>query len=217
MAKASQILGKVETWMHRNQEAQEHLTRAVAWFHSAGAVVEEARAVISLGNLRSHEGRPAEAVEQFRLALQLTSSPATRASALNNLANEYNTMGEYGRALPISLQAVTLWQGINDQHALANGWDTLGTSHQQLGHLEQAARCFRLAFEAFRELGNRFNEAKSLINYAINQEALGDTAAAHEAAESAVVILRDLNRPDAETIAARWQVRPEPDGAAVGE
>ncbi|MEV6285636.1 BTAD domain-containing putative transcriptional regulator [Kribbella sp. NPDC051770] len=205
IANASMVAGKTETWLHRYEAADLHLNRAIAGFHSVGRTTEEANAIDSLGNLRSFQGRSAEAIAQFRRAVELSADVRSRASALNNLANEYNTTGEYAVAVPLSRQAVALWDGADDQHALANGWDTLGTSHRGLGHYEEAAGCYRQAFESFRELGNHFNEARTLINYAATLEALGDCQAALGARESALDILRDLDHPDAAALAGQWE------------
>ncbi|GAB2575583.1 AfsR/SARP family transcriptional regulator [Kribbella endophytica] len=205
IATASMVAGKTETWLHQYDAADQHLTRAIAGFHAAGRITEEANAVDSLGNLRSFQGRSAEAIVQFQKAVELSSDVSSRASALNNLANEYNTTGDYAVAVPICLQAIELWDGAGDQHALANGWDTLGTSHRGLGHYEDAAGCYRQAYESFRELGNRYNEARTLINYAAAVEALGDCRAALGARESAVEILRDLDHPDAVRLAGQLE------------
>ncbi|GAA1524732.1 BTAD domain-containing putative transcriptional regulator [Kribbella lupini] len=205
IATASMVAGKTETWLHQYDAADQHLTRAIAGFHAAGRTTEEANAVDSLGNLRSFQGRSAEAIEQFQKAVKLSSDVSSRASALNNLANEYNTTGDYSVAVPICLQAVELWDGAGDQHGLANGWDTLGTSHRGLGHYAEAAGCYRQAFEAFRELGNRYNEARTLINYAAAVEALDDGQAALEARASAAEILRDLDHPDAVRLAGQLE------------
>jgi tetratricopeptide (TPR) repeat protein len=193
--------------MRRFEPAEDHLNQAIAGFHDARSVIEEAAALDSLGNLRSFQGRSADAIEQFQKALRLTSDPRTRASALNNLANEYNETGDHSVAISLCLQAVRQWTVIGDQHALANGWDTLGSSYQGLGEFDQAANYYRLAVEAFRELGNRYNEAKTLTNFAVSQDALDDHAAAVGAVESAVAILRELNHPDAETVAEQWNLR----------
>jgi DNA-binding SARP family transcriptional activator len=205
IATASMVAGKTETWLHRYDAADQHLSRAIAGFHAAGRTTEEAGATDSLGNLRSFQGRSAEAIVEFQKAVELSSDVSSRASALNNLANEYNTTGDYSVAVPICLQAVALWDGVGDQHALANGWDTLGTSHRGLGQYDEAAGCYRQAYESFRELGNRYNEARTLINYAATVEALGDCPAALGARESAIEILRDLDLPDAEELAGRWE------------
>jgi DNA-binding SARP family transcriptional activator len=205
IATASMVAGKTETWLHQYDAADQHLNRAIAGFRAAGRITEEANAIDSLGNLRSFQGRSAEAIVQFQKAVELSSDVSSRASALNNLANEYNTTGDYSVAVPICLQAVELWDNAGDQHALANGWDTLGTSHRGLGHYEEAAGCYRQAYESFRELGNRYNEARTLINYAAAVEALGDCRTALGARESAVEILRDLDHPDAVRLAGELE------------
>jgi tetratricopeptide (TPR) repeat protein len=199
------VLGNTETWLHRFEAADAHLNRAIAVYRAARSEAE-ADAIDSLGNLRSFEGRSAEAIQQYQKVLRLTAGTLSQASALNNLANEYNATGDHGLAVSICLQAVELWARFDDQHSLANGWDTLGSAYQGLGDFEQAANYYRLALEGFRDLGNRYNEAETLINYATSQRALDDTEAAHHAVTSAVAILRDLKHPDAETVADEWKL-----------
>ncbi|MFC5264605.1 BTAD domain-containing putative transcriptional regulator [Kribbella qitaiheensis] len=206
IAKANHVLGNTETWLYRFEAADAHLNRAIAVYRAARSESEEATAIDSLGNLRSFEGRSVEAIQQYQKVLRMTSDDLSQASALNNLANEYNATGDHVLAVSICLQAVELWTKFDDQHSLANSWDTLGSSYQGLGDFEQAASYYRLAFEGFRDLGNRYNEAKTLINYAISQQALDDTEAAHRAVTSAVAILRDLKHPDAETVADEWKL-----------
>jgi tetratricopeptide (TPR) repeat protein len=205
-ARASHELGKANTWLRRFEDADVHLKRAIAGFRAARSTTEEAAAVDSLGNLRSLEGRSAEAIEQFRNVLLATSDPWRRASALNNLANEQNAIGDHTAAVSICLQAIALWTRIGDQHALANSWDTLGSAYRGLGRFDIAADYYQLAIKSFRELGNRYNEADALIGYATNQRALDDTVAARQSAESAVAILRDLKHPVAETVAEEWEL-----------
>jgi DNA-binding SARP family transcriptional activator len=204
VAKAAVVLGKTESWLRRYDVADKHLQRAIEGFHALGAPAEEAGAVESMGTLRSLQGRSDEAIDAFRRALLLTTDNPFRASALNNLANEYNLTGDHASAVPICLQAVELWTDIGDQHALANGWDTLGSSHLGLGNFEDAANCYRRAIDSFHELGNRYNEARTLINYAASQRALGDPAAARQATQSAIAILQELEHPDADELIERW-------------
>jgi DNA-binding SARP family transcriptional activator len=205
-AEAYSRLGTVDTWSRRDQDAEDHLNHAIAGFRRLGAAVDEARAYVLLGVLRSIQDRPTEAQELHLTALDLTSDPWVRASALNNLAMATIETGDHAAAVPICLQAIELFGSIDDLHALADSWDTLGSAQQGLGQFEVAASCYRQAFESYREVGSRYSEADSLIHYATSQQALGSVAEAQRAVEAAIALLRELKHPRAETVAREWRL-----------
>ena len=72
---------------------------------------------------------------------------------MNNLATEYNITGEHSLAVEFCLGAVELWTRAGNKHALANGWDTLGSSYHGSGDFDQAAVYYELAIGTFREPG----------------------------------------------------------------
>ncbi|MFD3406584.1 BTAD domain-containing putative transcriptional regulator [Kribbella sp. NPDC058693] len=194
-AVAQYTLGKTYIDVGERDAARDLLEKAVAGFRQAGSEEAESSAYVALGNMYSDEGRSAEAVQNYQEALRHGSEPIARATAMNNLANEYSTLGDHELAVTMLLQAIELWQAAGDRHGEANSWDSLGHAQQMLGDLPAAATWYLRAIDAFRELGDRYNEAMSLANYGDNRVSLHDLAAAREAWQRALELFAELRHP----------------------
>ncbi|MGY4769747.1 BTAD domain-containing putative transcriptional regulator [Kribbella sp. CWNU-51] len=188
-------LGKTYTDLGEVMSAHDQLEQAIDGFRLTGSEDEESGAHASLGNLFSNEGRSAEAVEQYQEALRHGTDPIARATAMNNLANEYSALGHHQLAVTLCLQAIELWSAAGDRHGEANSWDSLGHAHQMLGNHTEAAKWYLQAIDAFADLGDRYNEGMSLANYGDNRVSVDDPAAAREAWRRALELFTELRHP----------------------
>lgn len=60
----------------------------------------------------------------------------------------------------------------------ATTWDSLGCIHRKLADFEQAIACHHNSVETCRKIGDRYWEARALVNFGDTYEAAGDAAAA---------------------------------------
>jgi DNA-binding SARP family transcriptional activator len=117
--------------------------------------------------------------------------------------------------LALTLQhAMTIYRELGDLNGESGCWVRLGEFHHLLGEHEQALSCHRRAVALWRGLGNRADEAVTLISLGDSALAAGKPAQAREAWESAVTILTELGLPAASSVcrklaslAERWDRR----------
>ena len=81
--------------------------------------------------------------------------------------------------------------------------DGLGYAHHRLGQHQQAATCYQHALTMFQNVGDRFNEAKTLAHLGDVHHALGRIDAAGDAWRCALAILDGLGHGDADQVRAR--------------
>nr|WP_236056400.1 tetratricopeptide repeat protein [Streptomyces sabulosicollis] len=80
-------------------------------------------------------GKPVEALDHNERALRLYRRAGHRggqAMALNNAGWLHAMLGQYQRTLDYCTQAVALNREIDDRHAEAGAWDSLGYAHHHL-------------------------------------------------------------------------------------
>lgn len=82
-------------------------------------------------------------------------------------------------------------------------WDSLGYVHHGLGQHVAAARCYQRAVELARDYGHRDLEADILTHLGDTHRATGDVDSAGKAWRTALGLLQELSRPDADQVQAR--------------
>jgi len=113
-------------------------------------------------------------------------------------------LGNHQRALAYCQEALTLHHERGDRgRYVAAIYDSLGYVHHQLGHHEQAVSWYLEAVRLRHDLGEPYYEARSLTHLGDAHVAAGDTGAAHHAWQQALVILDQLDHPDAEQLRAK--------------
>jgi tetratricopeptide (TPR) repeat protein len=93
----------------------------------------------------------------------------------------------------------------------AHAWDNLGYAEHHLGGHTEAATSNQHALAAFRELGDRYHEAKTLTRLADTYDAVCEPQQARKAWQQALDILDELDHPDAGQVRAKLA-----DAAATG-
>ena len=117
--------------------------------------------------------------------------------------------------LALTIQhAMTIYRELGDLNGESDCWVRLGEFHHLLGEHEQALSCHRRAVALWRGLGNRADEAVTLVSLGDSALAAGKPAQAREAWESAVTVLTELGLPAASSVcrklaslAERWDRR----------
>jgi DNA-binding SARP family transcriptional activator len=160
----------------------------------------------SLAITLNFQGRYREALSQAQQALEewtVAGDRSGRAVGLNSVGWFHVVLGDYEEALTYCQQALDMFRDLGSQEGVANVLDSLGYAHQQLGNLSEAAACYRSALDLHREQGGRWGAAEALGHLGDTQHAAGNFAEARAAWEEALVILADLQHPDADRIRAK--------------
>jgi DNA-binding SARP family transcriptional activator len=199
-AHAHRGLAQAYTRSGRYDEAHQHFDQALRLSAAAGDHAGLARTYLNLGQIHERQGRHAEALEQAERALAEYRSldhRAGQARALNNIGWSLSALGQHADALARCQAALALHQQIGNRVGEANTWDSIGYAQHHLGRHEEAIGCYRRALDLFREVGDRYNECESLTHLGEAHLAAGDPARAQTAWAAAVVLLDELNHPDA--------------------
>jgi tetratricopeptide (TPR) repeat protein len=101
-------------------------------------------------------------------------------------------------------QALALHRELGDPYAEAATLDSIGCAHDRLGDHAQAVDYFERALDLQQSAGGYFYlRTLTLTHLGEARLAAGDAAAAREAWQQAVVILDELEHPDADALRAR--------------
>ncbi|HEX2075668.1 MAG TPA: tetratricopeptide repeat protein, partial [Geodermatophilus sp.] len=106
------------------------------------------------------------------------------------------TLTECGRSL-------TLFQQLGDRDLQGVVWDSLGYAHHNLGHHDDAVACYRNALDLFREQGDRYFEAETLIRLGDTYQAMGNSTAARTWWQLGLERCADVGHPDIEQVRAK--------------
>jgi CHAT domain-containing protein/tetratricopeptide (TPR) repeat protein len=131
--------------------------------------------LLDLGILNSKAGEYTKAVEFYERSLplfpQTPDGLASKATALNNLADKYYRLGETRKALEMYIQSLELKK---EGRSRAVTLDNIGGVYARLGAYQQALDLHQQALTTFRELGHIRDEAVALNNIAMAWGKIGD-------------------------------------------
>ncbi|MDQ7903604.1 heavy metal translocating P-type ATPase [Phytohabitans sp. ZYX-F-186] len=108
----------------------------------------------------------------------------------------------YAAALAHCRLALELHEKTRDRRGQANAWHSIGYAHFQLGQHPDAIACYQHALTGYRDVGDRFHEADTLIHLGDAQLPL-DPGAARTSWQRAGAILAALGHPDIDQVTAR--------------
>jgi Tfp pilus assembly protein PilF len=205
-ASAHQRFGFASARLGSYDDAYAHLELALSIHGERGNHAGMANVHNSLAITLNYQGRYREALSQARQALEEWTAAGDlngQAVGLNSVGWFHVVLGDYQEALSYCQQALDMFRDLGSQEGVANVLDSLGYAHQQLGNLSEAAVCYRSALDLHREQGGRWGAAEALGHLGDTQHAAGNFAEARAAWEEALVILTDLQHPDADGIRAK--------------
>ncbi len=137
--------------------------------------------LLDLGILKMKSGEYTKGLEFYERSLpyfpQTTEGLASKATALNNLANANQRLGETRRALEIYIQSLELKK---EGRSRAISLDNVGGVYAELGDYQLALDHHQQALMTFRELGLIRDEAVALNNIAMVWGKIGDFSQAIE-------------------------------------
>jgi CHAT domain-containing protein len=120
---------------------------------------------------------------------------ASKASALNNIANVHQRLGETQKALQIYQQSLALKKPGKSKAITV---DNIGGVYHRLGEYQLALEHHQQALAAFRELGLRRDEAVAINNVASVYGFLGDMFTARDYLLQALALIRQVGDKEEE-------------------
>jgi DNA-binding SARP family transcriptional activator/tetratricopeptide (TPR) repeat protein len=202
---AHRDLGRAFSRQGRQEEATQHLRRALALSDAVGDQTGRAHTHLNLGQAAERQGRLRAALDHSQQALALfqrSDHLAGEAYALNVVGWQLSLLGDHHRALASCEQAVHMLRRVGDMQGEADAWDSLGYANHQLGRYRHAISCYENAVRLFQQHGDRYAGAATLRNIGDTNLALGDPMAARTAWRRALTILDALRHPDADEVRA---------------
>jgi tetratricopeptide (TPR) repeat protein len=212
---ARRMLARAFTRLNRFDDADRQLRDALALCDQSGDRAGQADTHHYQVILCWRWSRLETALEHARQCLDLSRAVGHRgrlAVALNGVGWVQALLGDPQPALVSCEQALAIYTELGDLHGQAHTWDSLGYAHHHLGHHARAIACFRHTLTLVRQLGDRYQEADTLTSLGSVHRATGDSHAARDAWQRALIILGELDHPDAEQVRAKLDGLDELDG-----
>jgi len=205
-ARAEHSIGYASVWLRADQDARDHLGRALELYAQLSDRAGQARAQVDLALVCEHQGDFAEALDHAHRALELYAADGHRpgqARALNSVGWYSAKLGRLEPALEHCRRALALYDELRQPRGRADTLDSLGYIHHRLGRHAEAAQYFELALAAFRRLGERYQYAMTLTNLGDVRRDAGDDAGALSAWNRALDAFDELHHPDAALVRTR--------------
>lgn len=168
-----EIATSLVTFLNRGGYRDDHQSISAAALgatRAAGERVQEARVLLSLGDLNLNDRHIHEAHGQLRRALEIfrgLDNTGGVAAALTSIGECLLDLGEYDGAQAALREAHDLFEGLDDRHgrAIARYW--LGGRHATMGQYDEALQQFEKSYSAFEQLGDQSRVGQSLLYSAI--------------------------------------------------
>jgi DNA-binding SARP family transcriptional activator/tetratricopeptide (TPR) repeat protein len=203
-ANSHRILGLARSQLGQQDEAYEHLTRALDLYRELDDPIGQATTHRGLASVvRPQDCEAALHHAEQALALCRAANDANgEGNALNEVGWRTALLGDYQRALDHCQQALALLEKVGNRRGQAATWDSLGYAHHHLGDHHRAIECYRRAADLRHATGDRYPEAKTLDRLGHVYRAGGDHDAARTAWQQALAILTQLDHPQADQVRA---------------
>ncbi len=179
------------------KEAIQILRRAIRLYRRCGETQIASRACISLGAYLGQDGRPEQAVDVLRRALEQLDPEELRwvLACRHNLAWNLKTSGQLEAALDVLRESRALYSKVGDRMILLHLYDLEGQLARELGHPTEAERAFSSACNGFIELGVPYDAALVGLQLADLYLEQGRTAEAQKLSRKLVIAFEALETP----------------------
>lgn len=154
----------------------DHLVRALVLYKRSGNTYGEAETVNALGIGYGRLGQTADAIEQYRKAVDLRTTVGNRrgvATSLRNLGNVLALTGQVDEAARHLDQARALYTALGDREGLAAVDNEIGLLAEERGDYPAALDAFQRAFQGWQRAGDAHGGAQALNNIGFAHYQLG--------------------------------------------
>ncbi|GGK03470.1 serine/threonine-protein kinase [Luteimonas terricola] len=154
----------------------DHLVRALVLYKRSRDAYGEAETVNALGIGYARLGQTADAIEQYRKAVDLRRAVGNRrgvATSLRNLANVLALTGQFDEAAGYLEQARALHAELGDQEGLAATENELGLLAEERGDYRGALEAYRRALQIWQRAGDAHGSAQAHNNIGFAHYQLG--------------------------------------------
>lgn len=195
--------GRAHLKMGAYTEARDHLQHALSRFRRLDDLIGQANAHQSLSIVFEHQGAYQRALTHSMQALEKYKAAqhyVGQAAAFNAIGWLHTLLGQHPQALTYSEQALSLLRESDSPAFAAAAWDTKGHALHHLGRHSDALACYRRSLGINSKTGDDYNSAVVLGHIADTHYARGHLKSARDSWHRALVILTDLEHPDAHLI-----------------
>lgn len=154
----------------------DYLTRALVAFKRSRNLYGEAETVNALGVGYGRLGQTADAIEQYRKAIELRRKLGNRrgvATSLRNLANGLSLTGDFAGADTALQEARALNVALGDRDGHAAIDNELGLLAEERGDFPAALQSFQRALQTWQQTGDAHGAAQALNNIGFAHYQLG--------------------------------------------
>ena len=188
-------------------DAHTHFQHALDLHRELGDRSREGNTHFAIARAFEQEERLEDALAHARQAFELyreADYAVGQAQALNAIGWYQSLLGRYDEALISCGRALELSRETGDPYAEAATLDSIGCAHTKLGDYAQAVAYFERALDLQQSAGGYFYlRTLTLTHLGEAHQAADDVPAAREAWRQALVILDELEHPDADGLRAR--------------
>ncbi len=154
----------------------DHLVRALVLYKRSRNTYGEAETVNALGIGYGRLGQTADAIEQYRKAVELRSMVGNRrgvATSLRNLGNVLALTGRFDKAAAHLEQARTLYTALGDREGLAAVDNEIGLLSEERGDYPSALEAYQRALRGWQAAGDAHGSAQAFNNIGFAHYQLG--------------------------------------------
>jgi DNA-binding SARP family transcriptional activator/tetratricopeptide (TPR) repeat protein len=194
-AMALNLIGSVDWYQGRIQQAGDHYRQALALYRASGDRADEVYTLANLGLAETSLGRYEQAARHQQEAIAISRDIGDRLGevrALGSLGLARQRQGRYQEAAGYYQQALELSREIGDRLGEANALDSLGAVDLRLGRCQHAAGYLQQAIAMFHEMGDTSSKAESLARLGEVYLGLGRYEHAAGNFEQALAVFREI-------------------------
>ena len=170
-------LGKFSILSGASRRAvDDYLVRALVLYKRSGNRFGEGETINALGIGYNRLGQTADAIEQYRKAVELRRAVGNRrgeATSLRNLGNLLTQASKFDEAATALAQARALHAELDDRAGLAAVENELGLLAEERGDYRGALAAFRRALQAWQQLDDPLGKAQALNDIGFAHYQLG--------------------------------------------
>lgn len=177
-ATAIRFIGEIHWRLGDFEQAEHHLSQALAATSSQGDRAQQAKVLNVLGLLNWDLGHYDRALERFGQAGELAAAlgdARLEGAVLNNISLVHDELGDYRRSLETYQQALDRYAGVDFPRGRGDTLGNIGGVHLLLGHYREALAYYQQALAISEQLDSVTAMSQDHGNLALCHLGLGDT------------------------------------------